>query len=712
MVVDDTPPNEENQKPEMSGQPSDLPERLTLEDRLATPQDRIAAAIADLVLISPVAALAMAPFKKIAQEALLQGHDDAYMLAMASAFGASALIIIAYQTLFLIKWRATPGKRLLGLTVESLWDAEGAPMKPGAAFLRACAVCVEALCLGLPWIGVIGNERRRPFHDRLADTIVLSKKKSVAGVPNLSERSIASGLMAAVFMALTVMAMVTLKQFDFTTAPKVLKAKATCDVVAKAESSWIPAVGETKPSKLSLALALYEAEGIDEECLKAEADASLWSTDADQKLAYLARGLAEKSDEELSQSYLEKACDESSDESSETASCQALVFLNAGDVPEDALEAKEARVERENELLLMVGSFNRETEPFLKILGVRELSQRGFHERALSLLETLSPQKSLAFFQTSERMKSQWALGDKSSVRASIKNSVASFDNEQRVSLSRWLCLSETSESGCSVSARNACDVLAASVLNDSVLLHDPDVAVGYLRGEACSNRLTDERLAEIEKETPEASTRAYVAALRENSKLHGQTPLLKTIAFGDDEGPFVNEARMKLVGLAQTDRELSGVREAWLDDDPASEGWMALGLALMTKYNGFHSWDQAIELGFKLGEHEMLNPVTAKPLVIASFRSGQTLMATGYLQTYFKPKTDNSALASLNEQVREPASVAANVSDDEFSSVVREVEADALAMRTRAVKGSMSTQGLPQGLTLKLPSKKKKATR
>ena len=672
---------------------------LSLEDRLASPQDRIAAVVADMIVLSPIATLVMAPFRKYAQESILQSNDDAWLLATVLAISASVLVVIAYQTYFLIKWRATPGKRLLGLTVESLWDEEGSAMRPQAAFIRSVAMCSEALLLGLPWIGVIGNERRRPFHDRLADTVVLSKKKTTVGVPNLSERALASGLFGAFIMSLVVIVFIMVGKLHLLSAKATaaLTKGAQCEAIAKAEGEWIPAVGELKPSRMSLALALYESESIDEDCLKKEADAELW-TGSDRDLSYLARGLSEKSDDDLSQSYLDKACDGTG----ETVACQALAFLNSDELPEDPVEAKAARVQRENDLLSLVGSFDSKTEAFLKILAIRELTQRRLEARALSLIDTFAPQKPLSFFLTAERAKALWALGQKPEARSTLKASIAGFDFDQRVSLTRWFCFAETSDAGCTTQARTSCDLLAASVVKDPVLLGDPEVTVSYLRGEACADRLSSKRLAQIKKDAPDSSTQAYLSALIELKKNEesGRLAIAALAEDEDDAGPFITESRLKLVELSQSEKDLAAVREAWLDDDPRAEGWLQLGRILMEKYNSYKSWDQTIEIGFKIGESEQLNANLVRPIVVAAYRSGQLNMAAGYLQTYFKAAPSLESPGVL-ETLRAPANV------DGFDDVVKEIEADLNAPPVVSVRAPAQIQHAPAKLPIALPAKR-----
>lgn len=676
---------------------------LALEDRLASPLDRLAAMVADFVLISPVAAFIMSPFRRLATEAMLQGHDDAWMIATATAVGLSILFFILYQTFFLVKWRATPGKRLLGLTVETLWAPEGTPIRAHAAFMRACALCVEALLLGLPWIGIIGNDRRRPLHDRVADTIVLSRKPTTVGAPGLSEKSLASGLVAAFFASLLIAVTFKVGQFRFLGLPLAASngggesagPSSLCEDVDRAESNWTPPIGEKKPSRIAIAIALFQAEAIDEACLKTEADATLWSGSEGRDLGYLARGLAETSDEKVAQDYFAKACDTKK----QTDACRAVALLNDGALPEDPLEAKAAKVVRDSELLALTSSIQPQTQPFLKILAIRELISHKNERRALALIEAMAPaSRDLSFFMASERTKALWAIGEKQEARATLKAALPAFDGDQRVAMSRWFCYAETSENGCSPTARSACDLLAASVEKDNVLLGDPAVTTAYLRGETCAERLTEERLADLKSDAPDTNSQAYIEAL--TLLAHGNetkgVELLKTIS-SKDESPYAIEADLKLVTLAKSTKDLTPIRETWSDTDSSVEGWVTLGRALMERYNEFKAWDQTVELGFKIGENDAHDLSTVRPLIIAAYRSGQTQMAAGYWDTYFNKQVPSAEPEA--DVLRAPASA------DRFEDVVREIRDDLIS--TQKIGAAASRGPASRLIPSTLPPKK-----
>ena len=649
-----------------------------LETRLAAPIDRLAATVADFILVSPLSALAMAPFKRQALEAQLAANDEAWMIACLCAGLTAAMILVIYQTVCLMRWRATPGKMIFGLRVENLWpnvEPEQKALNPMSAFLRSVVFCLECLMLGLPWLAVLSNERRRPFHDRISDTVVISKRARKVGPPLLSEMAFSSGLLAAVLTCAALFSTLKLTQLGFGTRSVASDLEASgdlCSAVGSAHDTWVPGAGEQTPTRIGVALALYQAQNIDEDCLKLEADYAMWNGDG-KDLAYLARGLAEKTDDELAQSYLDKACETSSPGDA----CKALTLLREPELPEDEVEAKTAVVERENQVHELVASLNAKSAPFLKILAIRELSTERNDSSALALIDQFAPQKELGYFLATERTKALWNLNRQNEARLALRSSISGFDPEQRVALSRWFCQNETSAIGCAADARPACDWLANAVERDEDLLKNSDVALTYLRGESCSSRLTEERLASIKSKVGDETAKTYVEALEliaKGEKLKGRETLEKITVNSEKAGAFFAEANARLIDLAVSPTELSKVREAWVSLDPNEDGWIYLGHQLMDRYNQLKAWDQTLEVGFKLGENQAIDRGAARALVVAAYRAGHSRMAYGYLEAF--AKTTRSAIAADERpRDRQPAtSNGKSSSADGFDEIAREL--------------------------------------
>jgi len=80
---------------------------------------------------------------------------------------------VAYSTVFIGGDGQTPGKAAVGIAVE---DARGRRrVGYGRAFVRALGALVSGALLGLGFLWVLWDPRRRGWHDQMADTLVVRK---------------------------------------------------------------------------------------------------------------------------------------------------------------------------------------------------------------------------------------------------------------------------------------------------------------------------------------------------------------------------------------------------------------------------------------------------------------------------------------------------------------------------------------------------------
>ncbi|MES2964210.1 MAG: RDD family protein [Bdellovibrionota bacterium] len=639
-----------------------------LESRLASPTDRVAAFIADLVILVPLITLIASPFRRQALEAQLLENSEGWATAYFLGIGASLLAYLAYQTIFLTLWGATPGKRAIGIRVEPLWEDRRKP-RALAAFMRSFAICLEALCLGLPWVAVFGNVRRRPFHDRVGDTVVVAVRTNrAAGPPTVAEVSMASGVVAAslfVFAFLLSVQLVRLKSGMDAEAliADLEETGGLCAPVGDAYRKWIPPSGEEKPTRVSVALTLFQAEEIDDECLREEAEFSLWGS-TDKATGYLARGLSESNDSDVAEEYFEKVCTTEPD----SDACKAVTILDTPEVSEDPIEAKTAESDRENVLDAMASSLDSSSAPYLRVLFVKHFESQRRDERVLDMLEALPPHRALAYFVSSERSRALWKLDRKTEARLAMRATTEVAEPAQRVEVTRWFCDNETMSSGCSTEAKAACDLLGAVVDQNEVFLGEAGTAVTYLRGESCSERLTEERLSDLEKKfSNDEDAKSYVKALSSLKKdeILEATRLLREIASGENKsGPFFIEANARLTELASSADELKGVRDAWSQSDPTQAGWGFLGRRLMERYNALKAYSETVSVGTKLAENDGIDRLAARPMIVATYRSGQVGRTLSYLEKLGQVPT----LESLTRD-RAPAS-----DPDSFNEVLFEI--------------------------------------
>ncbi|HVK62506.1 MAG TPA: RDD family protein, partial [Bdellovibrionales bacterium] len=585
--------------------------------------------------------------------------------AVCASVMAGVLSFIVYQTAFVFLTGATPGKKAFGLKIESIWGAD-VKLTAMSAFLRAIVMCLEALCLGFPWLAIYGNDRRRPFHDRIADTVVVAgPRRRRIGPPTLQEISFASGCIAAVLtvFSLVLTYQILLYQRGVTGAKLMSELEENgnlCKAVGEAELDWIPEAKGKSPSRLAVAVSLFEAGIVDETCLKLEADFSLWRP-GDKSLSYLARALSEENDPQMAETYFEKVCQENG----KSDACIASRLLREPESKtEDAVEDEEKTevAHRETEIEKALKAIGPNSEPFLKVIAIQNLRDSGRNSEALAMLDRFPPQRALGGFVSMERAKIMWALERYADSHLVMRTAIDGLSPTDRVDLSRWFCSNETWRMGCSQEAKESCDLLAAAVETDEELLREPPIAAAYVRGVACEDGKTD--FEQAEKRLIGEDSKKFMQALKHlvTNRRREAIELLRGLAgsTGEESGIFAAEATAKLIAIADSIEELTWARMRWSDLDSDAEAWQMLGRQLIKRYNTMKKWDESIEVGLKLKDANAIDRETARDMVIASYRGGYPAMALHYI--------DQAQIRKTNSEVsRAPASTVV----DEFDEVV-----------------------------------------
>ena len=122
------------------------------------------AAILNGILIGISAAVALIV------NALSSGDQDAGVVTIAFGALAWSVAAVAYLTVFWTLAERTPGMTFLGLRILT---ERGEPLSPRRALRRVVGLVLAAIPLGLGYLGVLLDERRRGWQDRMADTVVL-----------------------------------------------------------------------------------------------------------------------------------------------------------------------------------------------------------------------------------------------------------------------------------------------------------------------------------------------------------------------------------------------------------------------------------------------------------------------------------------------------------------------------------------------------------
>lgn len=107
----------------------------------------------------------------VMRDGSLQGGDPTTFLWLQIAYQLAALVVgVGYNTFFLGKWGATPGKMICGLKVVK---ADGTPITYLRALGRAGAEYVNMFTLSIGYIIAAFDAEKRGLHDHICNTRVV-----------------------------------------------------------------------------------------------------------------------------------------------------------------------------------------------------------------------------------------------------------------------------------------------------------------------------------------------------------------------------------------------------------------------------------------------------------------------------------------------------------------------------------------------------------
>lgn len=212
------------------------------------------------------------------------------------------LLFALVQTCFVGLWKATPGQYFLKLRFET--DQSMATLQ-FRVFFRQILVWVSFLFLGLPFLSMLTNKKRRTFYDQMADVSVVTSKKDQA--PKFSfeiEHKYWQALLVTLSLFLGSLFVALLMSQYSGIVNRVASFKEFQN-----RSFFCTQLNQVDQSeRLETAIALNLVDQLSDECLDREADFVLWrQKEKDMNLAYWAKSLTAREAEKEKQ-YQQKVC--------------------------------------------------------------------------------------------------------------------------------------------------------------------------------------------------------------------------------------------------------------------------------------------------------------------------------------------------------------------------------------------------------------------
>ncbi|MGE0764105.1 MAG: RDD family protein [Bdellovibrionales bacterium] len=618
--------------------------------RLASPADRLAAAILDwTVILTPVLLALVAPLRRQMLESVL--FDTQAQFAIAAIWGVllSLVLVFLYQTFLIYKFGATFGKMVFGLRVIDVWRQT----RPGfeACALRSGIWIGEVLLLGLPWLSVFSNPLRRTMHDKLADTVVITTRRPAVIAPGPMQTSFVRGVYSAVlasFAAVLILSAVEIVG-NLQNEDKLLGwlsqdrgertlCEAVSEVIEREEASFDP------EQRLQTAMELFAGGIISQGCLEQEADAVLNQNNKQSPLAYLAMAFAHSDDAERSNEYLMQACkmDQDGEPCHMTSIVQYWSSEDWGKVAE------------------LFNNLPANASPHVLVWKVRYLMRQGQYEQAMNVIGRLSGRSQLAEYLIPERVKALWRANHYEEARLVATTAFETLMGPERMNLSGWLCYEELARQ-CSPTVPSSCEQLIKDVHRDEEGDLQPSgwLAMVLIK-EKCDGKAKSSDYAEIRS----IAGPGPIESLVENLDLwtRGKTQEAKAkmgqLILDEKQPEAVRaEGLRRMIGWTANGDELKPWIKHWETLKAGSR--RTLGPVLYRALKARGELGEALKVGWKLLDENRADLEINRDLVVTAYQMGRRKDAWALLKSY-RERYD------LLNNTRAPATV------DEFVTISR----------------------------------------
>jgi uncharacterized RDD family membrane protein YckC len=596
---------------------------------LASPQDRLAAVVVDYLLLIPLMSLALAPLKRIFYVGQMLGDDFYFHFEMFFAVLVVLVVCVAYQTLFVFYKGATPGKMLLKIRVTSIWPGRRITLME--ATIRSLIWWFEALLLFIPHLAVSGGHRRRPPHDRLADTIVVTHRWLAVSEPSVVETNFARGMMHVALICAAFL--VTVNMIEVAREPKrdisfVATENAPVDCSVDDDqanpNSHIDSntdadrSAEDNAKLLEAQLSLFAIGRLPSKCLEAQADRIL-NLNPDSGMAYLAKAFVFAEDQAKSDTYLDEVC--LADRNSESCQFSHIVAdWNDGDWKETSAS---------------LADLTPHGPEFIRLWAVRHFFKTRDYQRVVDLLETAPDARVYANFVLNHRFKSLWFLNRKQEARLVYQVHQQHLSVDDKLESTHWLCDQELHE-GCEGLKSASCQsFLKLTAGREADILTTHGLAMTDIKAKMCQQGEQFNFQTSYFENFPDQA-REFLKALEMASQqnLQEARDVMQELAESEDINPVTAEARMTLVRWAQTREDLASVYDIWQKQDPFQMGWLDVGQELMNRYAALGASDVSFDVGMMLYGANDTSPQFLRRLADISTHSQHLQAAHDILRT------------------------------------------------------------------------------
>ncbi len=429
-------------------------------ESFADPVDRIASFVVDtFIVLMPILLLLNAPYKKYFYSGVLLDENLTIMYSIFFSVLTSFLFITSYRALMAWYFGGTVGKLFLGLRIVDIWYSK--KPKLSNCFLRELTWWFGWLTLGFSYLSVSSNSKRRMYHDRVSDTLVISINKRGVTYPGIYEKSVVRGVFVGFLIFITsIFGLMTIKmQKKLAVSSHITDLLEERGQLCESVGNEIKNLSNTGDPliRLETAMAMYAADNIGEPCLESEVN-FLFRQNHNYPLMYLAKSFLYRDRPKLSGSYLDRVCHLSL-ESKECYMSRIVSLLDREDW---------------NQVDKMFFEVDKSWPLYIQIWAIKNAVEKGNFSQAKKNIDELPELPSLKNFKTALKTKTYVGFSDLSKYDQIADLAFSSLKPKETKKLAAWLCYQQVS-TDCKYFGSLSCQMMLVSKgqNNNSDIQHD-----------------------------------------------------------------------------------------------------------------------------------------------------------------------------------------------------------------------------------------------
>lgn len=434
---------------------------------IAQVHDRFLAFAFDLCLCVPIGSILLKPLWSRIRYLSLEGSASNELMGMfaLTAF-AAVLIFVVSQALMTWIWGATPGKKFFHLSVVTVVGQKSLSL--GASFTRSLMLVFEFLLLGVPLLELLSHADRRPWHDRVAETIVVTHKSVGGEAPHWIEQRFfrnlywTFALVACVYLTAQIKTFFRTIEHGDMKREELVRAGYLCSELTSAISAE---VSKDPSRRLDMGIALYMGGAISGKCLDSEADFVIWTQESESlPWAHLARAMFFEEQGKDAKAEFSEVCRIGGESS---AACALAQWRQTHQLPKNGLA--------EGTWAFRVGKLN-------------DYMRSGRFESVAHFVNSHQWPEGLAPIAQAKRLQSLWMTGTEKEFSLGLDLLRVGWSSDARVKLEAWSCLAQLTQH-CGDQKATACQALTEDLNRDSQVEWSQHVVLARARETVCSNR-------------------------------------------------------------------------------------------------------------------------------------------------------------------------------------------------------------------------------